>query len=131
MTIDMSALDYYLDNAKNDQNQSRQSEWLVSAHKELRTLWDDPATTQEDKAALKVRAAEIYRLFGIDPDKKPSWAQPQPTSQKYVDVVFDGPPAAESGRFVECEDESGRSVNAGEWIDRGNGLWALRIRIGK
>lgn len=46
----------------------------------------------------------------------------------YVDVVFDGPPSAESGRFVECEDETGASISAGEWIDRGNGLWALRIQ---
>lgn len=46
----------------------------------------------------------------------------------YIDVVFDGPPSHESGRFVEVEDNSGRSVKIGEWIDRGNGLWALRIR---
>lgn len=46
----------------------------------------------------------------------------------YIDVVFDGPPSHESGRFVEVEDNSGKSVGVGEWIDRGNGLWALRIR---
>ena len=45
----------------------------------------------------------------------------------YLDVVFDGPPEHVAGRFVEVEDETGHSVNAGEWIDRGNGLWALRI----
>lgn len=45
----------------------------------------------------------------------------------YIDIVFDGPPSHESGRFVEVEDENGKSINAGEWIDRGNGLWALRI----
>lgn len=46
----------------------------------------------------------------------------------YIDVVFDGPPSHESGRFVEVENNSGKSVAVGEWIDRGNGLWALRIR---
>lgn len=45
----------------------------------------------------------------------------------FIDIVFDGPPSRESGRFVEVEDTQGRSFNAGEWIDRGNGLWALRI----
>ena len=39
----------------------------------------------------------------------------------FFDVVFDG------HLFVEVEDEQGRSFNAGEWIDRGDGLWALRI----
>jgi len=47
----------------------------------------------------------------------------------FVDVVFDGPPSHESGRFVEVEDDNGESVNAGGWIDRGDGLWALRIEI--
>lgn len=44
-----------------------------------------------------------------------------------IDVVFDGPPSHESGRFVEVEDLDGRSMSVGEWIDRGDGLWALRI----
>ena len=35
----------------------------------------------------------------------------------------------ESGRFVEVENELGASVKAGEWIDRGDGYWALRIRL--
>ena len=45
-----------------------------------------------------------------------------------LDVVFDGPPSHEGGRFVECE-ANGRSVRAGEWIDRGDGYWALRLRV--
>lgn len=45
-----------------------------------------------------------------------------------IDVVFDGPPSHESGRFVEVEDMQGRSINAGEWIDRKDGFWALRLR---
>ena len=45
----------------------------------------------------------------------------------HIDIVFDGPPAAESGRFVEVENPAGASVKVGEWIDRGDGLWALRI----
>lgn len=46
---------------------------------------------------------------------------------RFIDVVFDGPPSHESGRFVEVEDEQGRSISIGTWIDRGDGLWALRI----
>ena len=47
---------------------------------------------------------------------------------KILDIVFDGPPGPKSGRFVETEDEHGHGVNCGDWIDRGNGLWALRIQ---
>ena len=48
-------------------------------------------------------------------------------ARAFIDIVFDGPPSHESGRFVEVEDERGHSVNAGEWIDRGDGMFALRI----
>lgn len=43
-----------------------------------------------------------------------------------VDVVFDGPPSHESGRFVEVE-QDGKSINLGEWVKRPDGMWALRI----
>lgn len=49
-----------------------------------------------------------------------------------LDIVLDGPPGAEAGRFVEAEID-GRSVNAGEWEEQparygGTGsVWLLRI----
>lgn len=44
-----------------------------------------------------------------------------------INVVFDGPPSHASGRFVEVETDDGRSINAGEWRQRDDGLWSLRI----
>jgi hypothetical protein len=44
-----------------------------------------------------------------------------------INVVFDGPPAPEAGRFVEVEDDDGRNLSIGEWVRRDDGLWALRI----
>ena len=46
---------------------------------------------------------------------------------KFIDVVFDGPPSHEAGRFVEVEDSDGRSIKAGEWIERADGYWVLRL----
>jgi hypothetical protein len=40
-------------------------------------------------------------------------------------IVFDGPPGPEAGRFVEVENADGRSINAGEWRQRADGLWEL------
>jgi len=48
----------------------------------------------------------------------------------FMDVVFDGPPSHESGRFVEVEDSHGRSVAAGTWIHRNDGYWVLRFTPG-
>ena len=45
----------------------------------------------------------------------------------YVDIVFDGPPGPDGPRFVEVEDSRGRSINFGEWVERPDGYWALRI----
>ncbi len=44
-----------------------------------------------------------------------------------INIVFDGPPSHESGRFIEVENDAGASISVGEWIDRKNGLWSLRI----
>ena len=41
----------------------------------------------------------------------------------------DGPPSHESGRFIETEDQDGRSVSIGEWVHRDDGYWALRLPI--
>lgn len=47
---------------------------------------------------------------------------------KFTDIVFDGPPEPEdAGRFVEVEDENGRSMNYGKWVKREDGFWVLRI----
>jgi hypothetical protein len=44
-----------------------------------------------------------------------------------IDIVFDGPPEAVSGRFVEVEDAHGHGLDRGEWVEREDGLWALRM----
>lgn len=46
---------------------------------------------------------------------------------KTVDIVFDGPPGPVAGRFVEVEDSNAESINVGEWVERDDGFWALRI----
>jgi len=46
---------------------------------------------------------------------------------RFVDIVFDGPPEHVSGRFVETEDERGSSIRLGQWVQRPDGYWALRV----
>ena len=46
---------------------------------------------------------------------------------KAIDIVFDGPPGPEGPRFVEVEYHQRYAVWIGEWIDRGDGYWALRF----
>lgn len=63
-----------------------------------------------------------------------------PAEIEEVDVVLDGPPSpvfepssgrspCPSGHFVEVEDRQRRSISVGEWVDRGDGTWALRLQI--
>jgi hypothetical protein len=44
-----------------------------------------------------------------------------------INIIFDGPPGADAGRFVDVETDDGKSINAGEWRECPDGLWALRI----
>ena len=46
---------------------------------------------------------------------------------QYIDIVFDGPPGPQAGRFVEVEDANGKGFSFGKWVQREDGYWALRI----
>jgi hypothetical protein len=48
-------------------------------------------------------------------------------AQQAINIVLDGPPGPEAGRFVEVETDGGASISIGEWIERPDGWWALRI----
>jgi hypothetical protein len=45
----------------------------------------------------------------------------------HIDIVFANPPGPTPGRFVEVEDSQGHSISVGEWVQRPDGKWALRI----
>lgn len=47
----------------------------------------------------------------------------------YVDIVFSGPPDHHAPSFIEVEDDQGASIRFGEWVDRKDGTWALRITV--
>ena len=47
-----------------------------------------------------------------------------------IDIIFDGPPDHEAGRFIEVEDRYGCSISVGEWLKLerdGHTYWALRL----
>jgi hypothetical protein len=46
-----------------------------------------------------------------------------------INIVFDGPPGPQPPRFIEVEDDTGRSINVGEWHELRDGYWALRIDL--
>jgi hypothetical protein len=73
------------------------------------------------KDYLQARAALVREI------ERQGWrATPRPRVG-HVDIVFDGPPGPEPPGFVEVEDDEGRSIRYGEWVERGDGHWALRI----
>ena len=49
------------------------------------------------------------------------------SAEPFVDIVFDGPPGQQAGRFVEVENSDGQSIKFGEWIQRKDGYWVLRF----
>lgn len=50
-----------------------------------------------------------------------------PVPQDRPDIVFDGPPGPECGRFVEVENERGESFGLGKWVERDDGYWVIRF----
>lgn len=96
--------------------QSREAD-LDTISNGLRGWREQLATATEERRQATEIAGELRRKL-----------KRYETSTVALDIVFDGPPSHESGRFVEVETEDGKSVNAGEWIARDNGMWALRLR---
>lgn len=49
------------------------------------------------------------------------------SAPKQCRVVFDGPPGPTAGRFIDVHNADDKSINAGTWRERPDGLWELRI----
>lgn len=63
--------------------------------------------------------------YGAAPQPAPV-APAQSDDDLSISIVFDGPPGPVSGRFVEVEDGSGRSIILGRWHEDGE-YWRLVI----
>lgn len=66
----------------------------------------------------------------VPDDRTVTWIQAiQEPQIKHIDVVFDGPPGHVAGRFVEVENAARASIGAGEWVERDDGYWVLRLPV--
>lgn len=72
------------------------------------------------RAYLGARAAVVGAI------ERQGWRASAPAAG-FVDIVFDRSPGPDAPRFIEVEDEQGRSATVGEWVERADGYWALRI----
>lgn len=45
----------------------------------------------------------------------------------HIDIVFSGPPSRQAPEFIEVENEERKSISFGEWMQRDDGYWVLRI----
>lgn len=79
---------------------------------------DGTFTDMEPEALIEKRKAAAVDLVNYESLK---------ARVRVIDIVFDGPPTHESGRFVEVENQVRASIKIGDWVDRGDGTWALRL----
>jgi len=87
---------------------------------------------RDDRPQPKVRTATLdgYRETAKRIGKRHT-PQPDAAGKGAINIVFDGPPGPEAGRFVEVEDDDGHGIKVGEWIQRENGCWNLHITTAK
>jgi hypothetical protein len=68
---------------------------------------------------LQARAALVGQL------ERQGWrAQP---ATEFVNICFDRGPGPWPQQLIDVEDDQGRSVNYGDWLEREDGTWALRV----
>ncbi len=89
------------------------------------TLDGDPHFTATPELRKAWRASAVR--YSLKLEKEIEALKEKLDTSDFIDVVFDGPPSHESGRFVEVENPEGKSISIGEWIEREDGCWALRI----
>jgi len=87
---------------------TRSADFVMATHKDGRIDLD---------VATLIRDMLLSHLAAVEDD----------VMGGYVDIVFDGPPSHESGRFVEVEDNKGAGISYGDWVERADGYWVLRI----
>lgn len=88
--------------------------------------WEDCniESCRDDRAAIRVEARAMFNT------RRGALKKAARGLMKYIFIVFDGPPSHVSGRFVEVEDEEGKSIEVGDWVDHYGtkaNLWALQI----
>lgn len=131
------AKQFFLDNYEEADDEDSIDELVAAIDANTLLQWDgrDVALVAAHELATIARKADARAAEWIDrcyqSEERAIKAEAERDAllaeRTLVDIVFDGPPSHESGRFVEVEDMSGAGVRVGEWIDRGNGYWALRI----
>jgi hypothetical protein len=118
------------------QIQAHEPLMTVAQHNRILAAWQRTQSATSDSHDFKNFHRLLCERFGYTHDEK-DWRRDQLSLIEHIAkqsagvqglrILFDGPPGPESGRFVEVEDSTGRSVNAGEWHERDDGLWELVI----
>jgi hypothetical protein len=86
---------------------------MMSWNKQQEQAWDE-MFEQYKSAPLSLLRQKIYEAVRAkDPELQ------------YIQVVFDGPPGPEGGRFVEVENHMGKSMSVGHWAERTGGFHVL------
>jgi hypothetical protein len=102
-------------------------EWELSDH--TMVPGDEPATLEcapycagglikWDDVALRAILRDFARELLTEP--------PGPA----IDIVFDRSPGPDPPRFIEVENMDRESIHIGEWLQRDDGYWVLRITVG-
>jgi hypothetical protein len=48
---------------------------------------------------------------------------------RFLHFLFDRPPGPEAPRLIEVNDDEGKSVEAGQWEERDDGKWELKVSL--
>lgn len=50
-------------------------------------------------------------------------------ADSFIDIVCDAAPGPDGCTFIEVENCNGQSIRYGDWVERGDGYWALRLPV--
>ena len=105
----------------------------------IKSTWNSNYELIKDNAELRRKLIHEQQISGNRLKESTEWEQSFHVADRRcadlhnklveietIDIVFDGPPGPESGRFVEVE-QNGKGINFGEWVQDGI-FWKLKLR---
>lgn len=91
---------------------------------------ETPVGADDENVALFNRAIDAAKKrVERAPQPNPSTVDARQEPEEFH-IIFDGFPSPDGPRFIEVENASGRSINAGEWRKRDDGFCELVIKAG-
>lgn len=79
---------------------------------------------------LETKLKELEDVYSFSDKRNKALTELEAKKVNAINLIFDNPPSPKLPGFIEAENDKGHSINVGEWTQRPDKTWCLRIERG-